>query len=184
VPSFQVGSCEFESRRPQINEEFDSPYPLILDKLLPVIIFRETNIGGKRMFKNLIVDFSDVEKLVKDLPNNLTSSIRSYFGDADVIEHDSNYVIITDVPGVKKDDLKITMEDGVLEISGTRVAPDKEHKDAKQWIRSQIQYGDFNRKVTLGNNVDESKIEAEVVDGVLTITLGKKEKKGVKIKVK
>lgn len=102
----------------------------------------------------------------------------------DIAETDTAYLIKAEIPGVNKEDVKITVDDGILTISGER-REEKEEKN-KKFHRVERIYGKFSRSFTLPDNVDESKIDAEFKDGVLTLTIPKTEKakpKAVEVKV-
>jgi HSP20 family protein len=92
----------------------------------------------------------------------------------DISETDEAYIIKAEIPGVNKDDVKVTAENGVLTISGER-KQEKEEKN-KKVHRVERLYGTFFRTFVLPDNVDESKINAEFKDGVLTLTIPKTEK--------
>jgi len=102
----------------------------------------------------------------------------------DVSETDAEYVIKAELPDVKKEDVKITMEDGVLTLTGER-KQEKEEK-GKRYHRIERSYGSFMRSFELPDNVDTSKAKAEYKDGMLTLSLPKSEKaksKALEIKV-
>jgi|Deesub1362B_J571_1020462.scaffolds.fasta_scaffold02918_2 HSP20 family protein len=91
---------------------------------------------------------------------------------ADVYETDNEFRIVMEVPGMKKEDFKISVHDGVLTIRGERK---RETKSTENFLISERIYGKFQRSFTLPNNVDTEKISASYRDGVLTLTLPKKE---------
>jgi len=102
----------------------------------------------------------------------------------DVSETDAEYVIKAELPEVKKEDVKVTMEDGVLTLQGER-KQEKEEK-GKRYHRIERSYGSFLRSFELPDNVDTGKAKAEYKDGMLTLTLPKTEKaktKALEIKV-
>lgn len=102
----------------------------------------------------------------------------------DISETDDAYIIKAEIPGVNKEDVKVTAENGVLTISGERK---EEQEDKNKKIhRVERLYGTFIRTFVLPDNVDESKINAEFKDGVLTLTVPKTEKakpKSIEVKV-
>jgi HSP20 family protein len=102
----------------------------------------------------------------------------------DVSETDHAYVVRAELPGVKKDDLDVTINDGVLTINAeTRY----EHTDKEKGrvIRQERRYGKYVRSMRLGGEVDEAKVSADYSDGILTLTLPKSEEvKPKKIDVK
>ncbi len=92
----------------------------------------------------------------------------------DITEDDKEYLIKTDLPEVKKEDVKVTVENGVLTITGERKF-EKEEKD-KKYHRVERSYGNFLRSFTLPDGVDGTKVNAEFKDGVLKVHLLKSEK--------
>ena len=90
---------------------------------------------------------------------------------ADISETDQEFLIKADLPEVKKEDVKITLVDGVLTISGERKR-EKEQKDANE-IRIESFYGTFSRSFSLPDNVDTKSIRAESKDGVLKVHVPK-----------
>lgn len=104
---------------------------------------------------------------------------------ADISESEKEYLVKAELPGVKREDVKLTIDDGVITIAGER-KQEKEQKDEKQH-RVERFYGTFTRSFTLPENVEEKAIRAESKDGVLYVHLPKKMKaekpKAVQIKV-
>ena len=92
----------------------------------------------------------------------------------DVSETDGEYQIKAEIPDVKKEDVNVTLEDGVLTIQGERKF-EKEEK-GKKYHRVERAYGNFVRSFTLPGLVDEANVKAEFKDGVLNLKLPKSEK--------
>src|SRR6516165_10408973 len=86
----------------------------------------------------------------------------------DIEENDREYILKAELPGMKKEEVKLTVEGGTLSISGERKA-EKEEKD-KKYHRMERSYGAFQRSFTLAE-----KISAEFKDGVLLVHLPKDE---------
>lgn len=86
-------------------------------------------------------------------------------------ENDKEYIAQFDVPGVKKEDLKIEIADNRLTVRGER-KEEKEEKTVRNYI-SESYYGSFMRSFTLPTSVDENKIEANYAEGVLTVKIPK-----------
>jgi len=102
----------------------------------------------------------------------------------DITEDDKEYVIKADLPEVKKEDIKLTVQDNVMSISGERKY-EKEEK-GKKYHRVERAYGSFMRSFTLPEAADGSKVSAEYKDGVLNVRLPKSEKakpKSIEVKV-
>lgn len=92
---------------------------------------------------------------------------------ANISETDKEYLIKAELPEVKKEDVKITLENGVITISGER-KQEKEAKDENE-IRVESFYGTFSRSFSLPENIDAGAVRAESKDGVLKIHIPKKE---------
>lgn len=102
----------------------------------------------------------------------------------DITETDMEYLIKAEIPEVKKEDVKVAVEDGVLTLQGER-KQEKEEK-GKKFHRVERYYGSFLRTFTVPDNVDETKVKAEFKDGILNVHLPKTEKakpKAVEVKV-
>ena len=90
---------------------------------------------------------------------------------ADISETDKEYLIHAELPSVKKEDVKVTVDDGVITIAGER-RQEKEDKSTKQH-RVERFYGRFERSFFLPENVDSNAIRCENSDGVLTVHMPK-----------
>jgi HSP20 family protein len=102
----------------------------------------------------------------------------------DITEDEKEYVIKAELPDVKKEDIKLTVEDNVMSISGERKY-EKEEK-GKKYHRVERAYGSFLRSFTLPEAADGSKVSAEYKDGLLNVRLPKSEKakpKSIEVKV-
>ena len=103
----------------------------------------------------------------------------------DISETAAEYMIKAEIPGVKKEDVKVTLEHGVLSIRGTR-RQEVIEGHSKKFHRVERSYGNFVRNFSLPDLVDDSKLEAVVKDGMLTLHLPKTEKakpKAIEVKV-
>ncbi|MBD3379712.1 MAG: Hsp20 family protein [Candidatus Omnitrophica bacterium] len=91
----------------------------------------------------------------------------------DVFESKDNIMVKADIPGMKKEDIEVSVRDDVLTIRGEK----KEEKEAKEKgsVKTERFYGSFNRAIALPSPVDEDKVKASYKDGVLEIVLPKKE---------
>jgi HSP20 family protein len=92
----------------------------------------------------------------------------------DVMETEEDFQIRAELPGVDKKDVKLSVENGVLMISGHR-EQEKEEK-GKRYHKIERSYGSFARSFTMPDIVDEQKVTAEFKNGVLTVRLPKSEK--------
>ncbi|MEX2117233.1 MAG: Hsp20/alpha crystallin family protein [Bacteroidota bacterium] len=103
----------------------------------------------------------------------------------DISEHENEYHVKVELPGINKDDVKITLESNILTIRGEK----KQEEDVKEegMHRMERVYGSFRRSFTLPTVVKESEIGAIYKDGILMITLPKAEEvkpKQIEVKVK
>jgi len=91
----------------------------------------------------------------------------------DVTENDKAYVVHADIPGVKKDDIHVTIDGNQVAISAESKYQ-REQKEGDKVLRSERSYGKAYRAFTLAQDVDEAGAEAKYVDGVLELTLSTK----------
>lgn len=89
----------------------------------------------------------------------------------DLYQDKDNVTAIVELPGMRKEDIEISLHDGMLSISGERKS-DTKKEDA---TRTERFYGKFRRSVTLPTQVDSNKVTASYKDGILTVTLPKAE---------
>ena len=87
----------------------------------------------------------------------------------DVVAKDGDLVLRAELPGVKSEDVDITLNENVLTVSGERKAEQEEERGG-YYVRER-RYGSFSRSLTLPQGVDESKIHARYEDGVLEVTV-------------
>ena len=91
----------------------------------------------------------------------------------DVKEDDNAYTVHADIPGVKKEDIHVSIEGNQVSISAESKT-EKEEKKGEKVLRSERYYGKVARSFTLAHDVDEAKAQAKYNDGVLELTLPKK----------
>jgi HSP20 family protein len=88
----------------------------------------------------------------------------------DVTKADDTYTVKADIPGVKKDDIQVSVDGNEVTISG-EIKKETEEKKGEEVLRSERYYGKISRSFTLPHDVDESKVAAKYADGVLNLTL-------------
>jgi len=127
--------------------------------------------------------FRDIERLFEDLWPSLKwpTSVSGF--STNVYETDKSVVVEAELPGVKKEDIKISYSDGYLRIEAKREETKEEKK--KKYYRKEVRYGEYARIIPIPEYVDVEKAKASLKDGVLTIEFPKTEEgpKGVEIKV-
>ena len=91
----------------------------------------------------------------------------------DVAEDEKQYVITAELPGVKKNDVTIELENGVLTVHGEKKSEREEKKERRHWVERS--YGSFTRSLTLPSDALADRVDASFADGILTVTIPKSE---------
>ncbi|WP_026898468.1 Hsp20/alpha crystallin family protein [Daejeonella oryzae] len=94
---------------------------------------------------------------------------------ANIAETDVEFIIELAVPGMRKDDFKISLDKNLLSISSDTKSENSEIDESKRYNRKEYSFSSFVRSFTLPQSSDLSKISAEYVDGILKIKVSKKE---------
>ena len=108
-----------------------------------------------------------------DVENRDLFSRTDWVPAVDVRETAETFQIDAELPGMSKDDISVTVENGVLNIEGERKKADEKTEGRQH--RVERVYGKFVRRFTLPDNVDEESAKAEFKNGILTLTLNKAE---------
>ena len=129
--------------------------------------------------------FADLNRIQREFE-------KSYFGPrsradfappVDVHEDAESLVLRAELPGLRKEDVDISIDSNVLTLKGERKLEKEEQ--GRRYHRVERAYGTFLRQFQLSNNIDTSKIDAQLTDGILTVRLAKREElKPRKIDVK
>ena len=117
-----------------------------------------------------------LDRMVDDVMNGsfgTATSAKSFVPQVDVRSNDDRVLFYFDVPGVKKEDIEITLERGVLTVKGARKF---EAGNAKEQLLLGRAYGTFNRSFSLPEHMDEEKLTAKLTDGVLAIEIPSQQK--------
>src|SRR5437763_10373927 len=96
-------------------------------------------------------------------------AVADWSPEVDISEDDRGYLLKADLPEMKKDEVRVTVEDGVLSVSGERKTEKEDHK--KKFHRIERSFGTFRRSFTLPEDADSTKVTAEFRDGVLKVHL-------------
>ena len=91
----------------------------------------------------------------------------------DVSEDETAYHVKAEIPGVKKEDIRVAIDGNGVSITA-EVKREKEEKKGETVLRSERYYGNQSRTFTLMHDIDQSKAEAKYQDGILALTLPKK----------
>ena len=136
-------------------------------------IWRDNSIFGENLFDDWFGfpterDFRNIEK-------KLYGKNAAHVMKTDVTEHDDHYEIAIDLPGFKKEDVTIDLENGYLTVGAAKGVDKDENAKEGKLIRQERYSGAMQRSFYVGENVTEEDIKAKMEHGVLTLTIDKKE---------
>ncbi len=118
-----------------------------------------------------------IDRMFSDLPSlseqGESMALTQWQPSVDVTEDDKEYTVVAELPEVKKEDVKVNVENGVLSVSGERKF-EKEQQE-KKYHRVERAYGNFVRSFTLPENTNPDNISAEFQEGVLKVHIPKEE---------
>src|SRR6267143_3388897 len=112
-------------------------------------------------------------------------TVADWSPEVDISEDDRGYLLKADLPEMKKDDVRVTVEDGILSVSGERKSEKEDQK--RKFHRIERSVGNFRRSFTLPEDADSTKVTAEFRDGVLKVhlpTTTKASSKAIEVEVK
>ncbi|MBQ3967344.1 MAG: Hsp20/alpha crystallin family protein [Lachnospiraceae bacterium] len=130
--------------------------------------------------ESLLDDLMDMPRFeFPDIDRKLYGKNAAHVMKTDVREHDGGYEVDIDLPGFKKDEIKLALENGYLSVSAAK-ALNNDEKDKKGKVIRQERYsGSMQRSFYVGEGLTEEDIKAKFEDGVLKLTVPKKEKEAV-----
>lgn len=115
-------------------------------------------------------DFGELRQRVDQMFREMgVGGEQSWTPSVDVLRKDGTVVLRADLPGIKPDEVKVTVEDDVLTVSGEHAEESKEEKES--YMRRERRYGSFSRSMSLPAGVKAGDIESAVEDGVLEVTI-------------
>lgn len=122
------------------------------------------------MFKEIEVIHEEVDRIFQDFFRRIPSprveeKLMSFIPPVNIYDDKNIIVIAIALPGVKKEDIDVSVQDRTLTISGVRMGTDKPHYQ-QEW-----QYGHFERDIILPTAIKNDDIRAEYTDGILTISM-------------
>jgi len=124
---------------------------------------------------NLFDQFNDeMNRYLSSMRSTAANQEHDWTPAVDIQEEESHYLLTADIPGVNRNDVEITLEEGVLTVKGER----KSDTDVAEegYRRRERTYGTFLRQFNLPDTVDTANISAKAEDGVLKIAIPKQEK--------
>ncbi len=139
------------------------------------LIKRSNGNGNESSVRTILSDFFDADRFFS---NSLFNEER--IPAVNIVDSQKDFQIELAAPGMKKDDFKVSIENGVLTISA-ETKKETEEKN-KNYTRQEFSYESFCRAFTLPDNASEEKIDAKYENGVLKLTVAKKVPTAVKKK--
>ena len=125
--------------------------------------------------ESLFDDMFDFDKEINRMNRALYGKHSRNMMKTDVRETDNSYELDIDLPGFKKDEIKVELDNGYLSISAAKgLDKDEENKDGK-YIRRERYAGSMNRTFYVGDNLTQQDIQAKFEDGILKISVPKKD---------
>lgn len=112
------------------------------------------------------------QKREVDTSREPTRPTRTFVPSADIYESENALTVVVEMPGVSKDNVEVNIEDGVLTIEGRL---DFTKYDGLQPVYSEYNVGPYRRSFQIPNEIDPSKIAAQMSDGIMTLELPKAE---------
>lgn len=121
--------------------------------------------------------------LFTDLLTDFPGATRTEFSPkVDIAEHDKAFEVHVSLPGFKKEDIKVELDENRLTVSGERKWERKE-EDGRKYHKVESEYGSFSRTFSLPSNVKANGIEANFKDGILELSIPKEEKELKKLQI-
>jgi HSP20 family protein len=119
------------------------------------------------------------ERDMEQMFDGLSSSL--WHVPCEISETDEVFTVRLDIPGVRKEDVSIELKDRQLHVTGKREK--RQLAEGEKWIRQENRFGQFQRSFALPQGIDESRVRAQFVDGVLSIELPKSATLGRRIEI-
>jgi HSP20 family protein len=118
-------------------------------------------------------NFNDkIQNIFGEFPNSGFNYDNSFRPKADIYSNEQNIYVELEVPGLKKEDLKISLKDYVLTVSGEKKNQNKDDRELN-YYKSERSFGVFSRNFTLSKEVDQENIQASYENGILRIVVNK-----------
>ena len=135
------------------------------------------SIFGENLFDDSLSDFFGFGRMMPQISSELYGKHAKNLMKTDVRELDGSYELDVDLPGFKKDEVTVDLQDGYLTISAAK-ALDKDESDQKgKFLRQERYAGSMSRSFYVGDDVESTDICAKYEDGILKISLPKQEKR-------
>ena len=137
------------------------------------------SIFGENLFDNFMEDFAF--PAFPDVDKTLYGKHAKNLMKTDVKETDTDFVVDIDLPGFKKDEIKMQLDNGYLTVSAEKEL-DKDEKKKGKYVRRERYAGSVSRSFYVGENITDKDIHPKYENGILTFSLPKEDKKAVEEK--
>lgn len=136
------------------------------------------SIFGENLFDNWMEDFAFPSfPRFADMDKTLFGKNANNLMKTDVKDNGNGYTVDIDLPGFKKDEIKMQLEDGYLTVSAAKEMKQDEKNEEGRYVRRERYAGSMSRHFYVGKNVTEDDIHPKYEDGILTFQLPKEEKR-------
>ena len=137
------------------------------------------SIFGENLFDDSLSDFFDFGRMMPQVSSELYGKHARNLMKTDVRELDGSYELDVDLPGFKKDEVTVDLQDGYLTISAAK-ALDKDESDQKgKFLRQERCSGSMSRSFYVGDGISEDDIHGKFENGILQLSIPKKEAKAI-----
>lgn len=145
-----------------------------LNRIMRLARYQRPDVWGWSAFDQLTNLRDEINRLFEDPATNGTSDALNTWAPAlDLYEDSNNVVVLAELPGLKKEDIHISLHENTLTISGERRMEKKQ--DGGETSRRERVFGRFTRSLALTKKVDAGQVKASYKDGVLRVSLSKAE---------
>lgn len=107
--------------------------------------------------------------------SRVSEEVNAFKAPVNIRETENSYELHLVAPGLTKEDFKINIDQDLLNISYERKEENKDEPSAVKWLKSEFKLNSFKRTFSLNDKIDAEKISAKYADGILVVTLAKKE---------
>jgi HSP20 family protein len=116
-----------------------------------------------------------MEDVLQNGWSRINEEVNAFKAPVNIRETETSYELHLVVPGLSKEDFKINIDKDLLNISYDRKEENKDEASAIKWLKSEFRLNSFKRTFSLNDKIDAEKISAKYADGILLVTLAKKE---------
>jgi HSP20 family protein len=140
---------------------------------MKLVRFQRPDLWNWSAFDQLTNIRNEINRLFDGSAENGSDALNAWAPSVDLYEDKDNLIVRAELPGLKKEDIDISLHENTVTVSGER--KNEKKYEGSETAREERLYGRFTRSITLPKQVDASRVKAAYKDGVLTVTLPKTE---------